>query len=111
MEPSGSGHTVLEASVLTLALRYRPKALPGQAVCLYESECVCARVSVSARCMDGRSQRSSQSSPIQSNQEICGQTDGAMAVTARSALLHSAVIDGAQSMSERCSFQQVLGGE
>lgn len=61
--------------------------------------------------MDGRSQRSSQCSPMQSNQETRGQADGAMAVTGRSALLHSAVVDGAQSMSERCSFQQVLGDE
>lgn len=83
VEPSRSDHTVLEAPLLTLALRYRPKpkALPGHAV----SVCLC----VCLRFVYGwpRTQRSSQSRPPQSNRDTCGQMDGAMAATGRSALL------------------------
>jgi hypothetical protein len=72
---------VLEASMLTLALRYRPKpkALPGLAACL----CVWLRFVYGW----SRTQRSSQCSPPRSNQQTCGQMDGAMTATGRSALL------------------------
>lgn len=73
VEPSRSDHTVLEAPLLTLALRYRPK--PKALPCL----CVCLRF-VYGR---PRTQRSSQSRPPQSNRDTCGQ----MAATGRSALL------------------------
>lgn len=98
-------HTVLEAPLLTLALRYRPKpkALPGQAgVC----------VSGCAFCMDGLAPNAA---PNDGHLSPIGKPAGKWTVRWLRLVglrcCNAAVVDGAQSVSKRGSFQQVLGDE